>query len=210
MSKAKNIAIAVFLLIAVLSGCTRRVMIRRYYLIEMDPAELSKIVKFTKSVDHSVNVRDFDVDRAYRQTSIVLRSDTHELNYYFYHYWAVRPGLAVADMVYSIVDNSRLFKNCYRGFSYKPDFVIRGHIQQMERVQVKKIVSAHVRGIIILDNTESGETILRYDFDKIVGLGNKNDMNSFVSVISGILFDETNEFLKKCAAHFNIDQPKND
>jgi len=205
MAKAKNYAIAALLLIAVLSGCTRRVMMRRYYLIELDPAKLSKIFKFDNPINHSVDVRDFNVDRAYRQTSIVLRSGTHELNYYYYHYWAVRPGLAVADMVYGIVEHSGLFKNCYRGFSYNPDFIIQGHIQQLERVQIKKIISAHLKGTINLTGAESGEIILRHDFDRIVGLGSKNDMNTFVTEISSILFNETNKFLKKCETHFNKD-----
>jgi len=191
-----------------LAACTRRVMVRRYYLIEVEPTQISKIEKFEKKYDISVDVRDFTVDRAYRQTSIVLRSGTHELNYYYYHYWAVRPGLAIADMVYRITDYSGLFKSCFRGFSYKPRYVIQGNIQQIERVQQDKAVSAHVKGKIHLTGVESGDILVQHTFDRITGLGSKNGIDALVAEISAIVFDETNKFLIKCDAYLGADKKK--
>ena len=208
MIKVKPSNLIVLFLIFIVSSCTRRVMVRKYYLIEADPVKLSKIEKFPKSLDFKVDVRDFTVDRAYRQTSIVLRSGEHELNYYYYHYWAVRPGLAIADMIFRVTEYSGLFTNCYRGFSYQPDYIIQGNIQQLERIQKKKAVSVHIRGNIDFIKAENGEREVHYNFDRIVGLGSKNSMDASVDAVNSIIMEEAVNFTKKCAEYFKVKTPK--
>ena len=87
----KTLLILTLLLSLFWISCSKKSTIRRYYIIEL--ASAGHIARPDTSLfDLKVDVRDFRVARAFDQTRIALRTDSHELNYYFYHHWAVKPS----------------------------------------------------------------------------------------------------------------------
>jgi ABC-type uncharacterized transport system auxiliary subunit len=185
-----------------ISSCGKRAIIRKYYLLEnpglLSPGDLT----ISEPLPFNVDVRDFQVGKAFDQTRITARSGSNELDYYFYHHWAVRPSIALADMVHESIDGARLFQLCTRGYSYRPDFVITGHVMRLERLLEDQSDAAHLAIILELSDVKSEQQVVRHEFDHTTKLDQDRSMNGFANAISEIVFQETNTFIDDIVAHF--------
>ena len=113
--------------------CGKKALIRKYYILDAPRELIETDSTDTVCLPLNVDVRDFQISKAINQTRMALKSDSHELNYYFYHHWAVRPAAAVADMVYQILSRENCFQQLTRGYSSRPRFVLTGDIRHLER-----------------------------------------------------------------------------
>ena len=187
-----------FILILVIGivNCSRKVIIRKYYLLEAQatfpPAEL----ELERPYEFKVVVKDFQVAKAFEQTRIAVRSATHELNYYFYHHWAVRPSAAISEFVYYLVDHAGLFDRCSRGYAVDADFVITGEIHTLERLRTQKNEEAHLRITFRLSDANDDRSLLTYDADRRTPFEGKS-MNEFAGQMSLLLREETEAFIVK-------------
>ncbi len=194
----------IFILIlagAGIAGCGKRAIVSRYYLLEnprpLSPEELT----ITSPLPYNVDVRDFQAGRAFDQTRIAARSSSNELNYYFYHHWALRPSTALADMVYEVIDQAGLFQRCARGYSSHPDLIISGRISRCERLLGDDVDSAHLAVVLELVDRSSERQMLRHEFDRTTELDTDRSMNGFANAISHILLQEAIQFTGHIAAH---------
>jgi ABC-type uncharacterized transport system auxiliary subunit len=186
----------------VVSGCSKSTILRKYYVLEsralLDTTAAHRVVPLLIKVD----VRDFSVAKAFDQTRIAVRTNSNELNYYYYHLWAVRPATAIADVVYERTRALHLFQRCVRGFSVGPDYYISGQIMALERVLIGKREYAHLQGTITLYDARTELPVLERAFDRSFELKDKS-MNGFAGACSSILEDETTAFLPRLIDHFN-------
>jgi len=178
-------------------GCGRRAIIRKYYLLEAQTHMPSEQLGIGGPFTYNVDVRDFRVGPAFEQTRIAVRSGSHELDYYFYHHWAVRPSTAIADMVFELVDDTDLFQQCFRGYSYRPDFLISGHIYSLERVRGESDDAARLKALIELVDMKSELSVVRHEFDRTVNLTADGTMNEFARTVSDIMLQETEGFIQR-------------
>lgn len=177
--------------------CGKKVMIRKYYIIE-SPYSISPVDSTNiNTINVSADVRDFQISRAINQTRIALKSNSHELDYYFYHYWAVRPAAGVADMVFQILSYKNIFKRLTRGYSSQPNYLVTGDIRHLERDETSKKVNAHFAAIFELIDTKANATIVRHEFNRMEPIHNSKSMNAFAETISRILYEETEVFTQK-------------
>jgi len=191
----------IFLVLALsLFACSKRAMIRKFYLLET-PGTVTPIT-VAHQVPFLVDVRDFKVSKAFDQTRIAIRTKSHELNYYYYHHWAVKPSSAIADMIFQLIDNSGLFQRCARGYTFNPDYIITGRINTIERLYIKETESAHLSGVFELVDVKNDSLAIRNEFDKEVLLEDKS-MNGFAVAISNIITDQTENFIKKMETYFS-------
>jgi len=201
--KILNGILAVTVLLTVMLSCGRRVIIRKYYLLENPRLSAPADPAVPQPLPFSVDVRDFQVGKAFDQTRIAARSGSNELDYYFYHHWAVRPSMALAGMVHELVDRAGLFQRCTRGYSYHPDFIITGHIMRLERLlEDADDDSAHLAVVYELIEVVSEKGLVRHEFDHTVSLDQDGSMNGFANTISQTAFQETKIFIEKIVAHF--------
>lgn len=195
----KKLLLVLFLFLFGLSflQCGKRAILRKYYLLYDEDVSQEELPAESARLPFSVDIRDFRVSRAYNQTRIALRSQSHELNYYFYHHWAVRPSAAIADLVYSVIQKSGTFRRCSRGYTFNPDYFITGQIDQIERLQKGKKAFAHITADFVLMDYRSELPALQHHLEQTVELENEKSMNSFAQTISEILHNETEIFIQK-------------
>jgi hypothetical protein len=182
-----------------IASCGKRAIVRKYYLLEnpwtFSPEELT----VADALPYNVDVRDFQVGKAFDQTRIAARSGSNALNYYFYHHWAVRPSIALADMVHELIDHAGLFQRCTRGYSDRPDFIISGQVMRCERILGDDVDAAHLAVVLELIDTASEQQVVRHEFDHTTELGQDGSMNGFANAISHMVFRETIQFADKIA-----------
>jgi ABC-type uncharacterized transport system auxiliary subunit len=195
--KSLKLVIVLFLVGLSFIGCGRRAIIRKYYVLEAQSFIPSERLGIDHPFAYNVDVRNFRVGPAFEQTRIAVRSASHELDYYFYHHWAIRPSTAIADMVFELVDRSGLFQQCFRGYSYRPDFLISGHVYSLERVRDESGDAAHLNVLVELVDVKSEQSVVRHEFDRTVKLTTGGSMNEFARIISDIMLQETEQFIHR-------------
>lgn len=188
------------------SGCSKKAMMRKYYTLEVVSGKDRRIPRFRKTLPFRVEVRDFRVAKAYEQTRMALRTASNELDYYFYHHWAVRPPVAVADLVFRVLDRTRLFQYLSRDYSIRTDYNITGHLFSIERIVTDDKTSAHLAGVFELFDTKGDQIVMRYEFDQSVDMESDLSMNRFAAIISEIIHQEGEAFAKQIASYFDVEE----
>jgi ABC-type uncharacterized transport system auxiliary subunit len=185
-------------------SCSKSAIVRKYYVLEalQNPAKQSM-----QPLPLKLDVRDFTVAKAFDQTRIALRTKSNELNYYYYHLWAVRPATAVADMMYEIMAQLNLFQRCTRGYSIGPDYYISGQVMALERSQAGKKEYAHIMATLSLFDARSELPVLQHNFDQTTELRKDKSMNGFAGASSRILHGEMELFLQKIIEYYQTDKP---
>ena len=186
--------IGLFIFLPFILLCSRKTITRNYYLVELPKTvEISQTIA-TEQLPYIVDVRDFQVAKAFEQTRIALRTASNEINYYHYHHWAVRPAYALSDQLRQTVDRMRLFQQVNRGFSYSPHFIMTGIVHSIERYHINNQQSAHLAVTFQLIDLKTELPVVRYEFDQMKKLEKSKSMNAFAQVISEIFYQETLSF----------------
>ena len=193
--KKHTILILIFSLFFI--QCSKKTMLRKYYVLEIALPQMEASLDSLSALPYRFEVKDMTVAKAYNQTRIALRSASHELNYYYYHNWAVRPPVAISDLVYQIMKNSGVCPNTSRGHMANPDYIVTGYIDQLERNELGDRPVAHISGYFELNQATTDKRVVNYQFNRDMDLVNTHSMNTFADVISTILFEETQGFIRK-------------
>ncbi len=195
----KRSLLFLFLLLCtlVLDACSKKQIIRQYYVIELP--QVTKVPE-TEQLNYNVDVRNFRVGQAFDQTRIAVRTDSHELNYYYYHHWAVKPSQAVADVVYEYLEQTNLFTRTFRGFSYSPDYLVTGEVKSLERVQKNNSWYARIDIRLELIDAENELSVVEDETDLSRALDGKS-MNEFAIVSSQLVLQASQAFFDKVVEH---------
>lgn len=187
---------------AIISGCAKQSLDTSYYLIEFaSNAANPKLVR-PDPIPFKVQVLNFKIPRSYDSIRIIARFSSHQINYYRYSLWAVRPQIAVADLVLQQINAYRLFKDCQREFlDERPDFEITGEVTQIERFESQNFTAAHLKMEFALYNYNNKDIVLTHDFDREVPIPSGN-MTIFAKAISDIVAEESENFLVKVVDYF--------
>lgn len=123
--------LAGIILIVLLAGCAQT-RTTKYYLLDYVPVPTpDRLEQGPWPV--SVRVRDFSIAEAYRRNQIVYRQSAHELRFYNYELWAVKPEYLVTDMMFKHIRDVRLFQELTRSVgAEEADYVLRGEITALE------------------------------------------------------------------------------
>ncbi len=184
-------------------ACTKKAMIRKYYIIDSPSDTLAIDSDINTPVPLHIEVRNFEVAKAFSQMPIALRTRSNELNYYFYHHWAVKPGTGIGDIVFAWLDQSELFQKISRGYTPESDYCLMGHVYAIERFQEKEKASAHLHLKFVLLDHHLGKPLLTHEFDRSKLFTPQKQMNPFAVAVSDILFEEFDIFLEQILLYFN-------
>ena len=116
-----------------------------------------------------VQVKTFDVQRAYNRTEIVFRRDQYELHRDPLHSWITRPGDLFTDAVQQYLRQADLFT--YTGgdrdfYDRRPDYVLTGIVKAVERFDSGDVWAAHLAISMELVRQENAQVIWQKDFDE--------------------------------------------
>jgi len=186
----------------ILAGCAKQQLETSYYLIEFASTARNPALVGRTPLPYRVQVLNFKIPRSYDSNRIIARYSTHQIDYYRYSLWAVRPNVAVADLLVQQVNAYDLFKDCQREFlDERPDYEITGEITQVERFESEKYSAAHLRMDFALYHFESRDIVVRHQFDREAPIPPGN-MSIFAKAVSDIVEEESEVFLVKVMDHF--------
>ncbi len=207
---SKRLEVFIYILFFLLSfyfllstvGCARQTLVTSYFLIEYQPTVTNPRLQLDEPLPYRVQVRNFKIPRSYDSIRIIARFSSHQINYYRYSLWAVRPQIALADLLSQHINAYRMFRDCQREYlEERPDLEITGEIYQIERFESEQYTAAHLRMAINLYDYNSNDRLVSYDFDREVPIPT-GSMTIFAKVISDIVAEETENFLVKVLDHF--------
>lgn len=116
-----------------------------------------------------VQVKTFDVQRAYNRTEIIFRRDQYELHRDPLHNWVTRPGDLFTDAVEQYLRQADLFT--YMGgdrdfYDRRPDYILSGIVKAVERFDSGDVWAAHLAMSMELVRQEDALVIWQKDFDE--------------------------------------------
>ena len=160
-------------LAAILSGCAQllggdaKLPQRRYFKLHIEPLRGS-MEGSERPYPFRVQVKGFEMPRAYDRTNIIRRRDQYELRRDPLHHWMERPGDMITDAVKQYLRQADLFT--YVGgdrdfFEHRPDYVFSGSIKAIERFDSGDVWAAHLVMTMELVRQDDGKVIWQTDFD---------------------------------------------
>ena len=199
----KNRYILTALLLTILTaGCTRQMLVTSYYLLEYQPSQKNELLQLDSPIPSRIQVMNFKIPRSYDSIRIIARFSSHQINYYRYNLWAVRPQVAVADMLVQHINAYHLFKDCQREYlEERPDYEITGEINQIERFDSEEYSAAHLKMRLDFYEYDSKERVVTHQFDREVPIPTES-MTIFAKAVSDIVEQETENFLVKVVEYF--------
>ncbi|MFN3821558.1 MAG: ABC-type transport auxiliary lipoprotein family protein [bacterium] len=197
--------ITLLILTLIFIGCAKPQMVTSYYILEYNPQPLNPRLKLPQPLPYRIQVRNFKIPRAYDSVRIIARYSAHQINYYRYSLWAVRPQIAVSDLLVTHINAYRLFKDCQREFlGERPDYEITGEIQQIERFESELYIGAHLKMRFELYHYETLDLLVIHECDREVTV--PPQMEIFVKAISDLVYEEAETFLEKVVNYFTVQQ----
>ncbi len=186
------------IILFLLSGClSQRKATTKYYLIEM-PDSLEFSVREKKPyLNGYCNISTVQVPPAFNTQKIAVRSNTHEIKYYSYHFWAQRTDETLTMTLEDYFLRSSVFEGIStRYLSTPPDYKIVTNVYQIEIVEQGEEISAHLSLEFRLTDTKENKLLLVHKVDRNKLLLNK-DLNLFAGAISDLLYEELNIFSER-------------
>ncbi|RMD86264.1 MAG: hypothetical protein D6813_15160 [Calditrichaeota bacterium] len=186
-----------------LGGCLgRKEVFYKYYLVEFPTVRDSTLSKNYTNSKFSCEILPVEIHPAYSSTRIAVRMNSHELDYFAYHRWAVRPAELFVLTAENYLRESHLFASVSTQIRRRlPEFQVKIKIQQLEAIQQDKKFSAHLNLELQLLETTSGEILITEKSNSIQPLP-ENDLNLFASTISQIYLHTLNRFAEKISSYF--------
>ena len=169
---------------------------RKYFIFEFTNQDYPSVQRADTTFDVIVDVRDFRVARAFDQTRIAIRTQSNELNYYYYHHWAVRPSYAIPALVYDYFEYKNAFRRINRGISYNPDYIIIGEVKSIERIQTRAGDVAHTHIIFEFQQADNEIAVVKHEATLTDKLDDPS-MNRFVKTLNTSLVFTLETFKEK-------------
>ena len=161
-------------LAAALAGCAQmlggdaKLPQRRYFKLHIEPLRGS-LEGSERPYPFQVQVKGFEVPRAYDRTHLIRRRDQYELRRDNLHHWMERPGDMITDAVKQYLRQADLFT--YVGgdrdfFEHRPDYVFSGSVKAIERFDSGDLWAAHLVMTMELARQADGQVIWQTNFDE--------------------------------------------
>jgi ABC-type uncharacterized transport system auxiliary subunit len=178
-----------------LTGCmSQQAVIQKHYTIENPGYQDNVTPDSIQVIPVSCEIEQVEISPVYDRNQIVNRSDSHEISYYKYHQWAVKPSLAVMELIKNYLEKANLFKSVSTRYNRDiPNYRFTTAIHQLEVVEIQDQFSAHVTLEFCILNNANNRVLLQHEADRIVPLSEKN-LNLFARAVSEILYTELEKF----------------
>jgi len=194
--KIKPIVIMIIFCSIFIIGCSKKAMIRKYYVLEPDTLITSGDLNISEPLPYSVDIREFNIAKAFGQPRIAVRLESHKINYYYYHLWATHPSSAITYMVFRLIEGCGMFQKTVLGFSIDSDYIVTGNVHKLELIEREDDLFAHLNiSYNFIDNSDD-KVIVRTNSNREVKLKEKS-INDFASEISNLIKETTYDFLFK-------------
>ena len=182
------------LLLLITSCISEQSVTNKYYVISMLNEQGEIETKGFETIPGSCEIGQVEINPVYESNQIVNRSDSHEISYYKYHHWAVRPSVVIVDLIQNYLESEDIFQSVSTRLSRAiPDYRFATRINHIEVIEDNDAFSAHISiEFRIIDNS-TNRVLIKHDADRTRTLSSK-DLNMFARAVSGILLSELKAF----------------
>ena len=204
----KNLKIVVSALLLIIPGimvlqCSQSTIQRQYYLLDYPGVVKDSTLVPESPYPVKVMVQTMKLPRTFDRTNIVVRYSAHQIDYYRYRYWAIKPQIIISDLIARQLQSYRLFNKCEREFlDENPDYEIVGYINAIEKFHNDEYIAAHLSMTIYLRKSDDFTLVVKHQFDREERLY-QDDMAYFSKKLSDILREEIQKFTRKNIEYFN-------
>jgi ABC-type uncharacterized transport system auxiliary subunit len=192
----------IFLLILatglLLPGCRGgRALTTRYYLLEYPEDVSVNSPESSATIGRSCFVNIVEVYPPFATNQIAHRENTHELSYYAFNQWAVRPEASLTRILLDFLDKYRIFEQLYTTHpSPETDYTIDTAVQRMEIVSENNDYHASIAVRFRLIDNISGEIAAEHTTRSMKEM-KQRDINLFAGAISSMFVEELGTFISE-------------
>lgn len=137
----------------------------RYYLLEYVPQPSQERLA-RGPWPARVRLKDFSIAEAYRRNQIVYRASAHEMRFYNYELWAVKPEYLVTDMLFRHFRDARMFQELTRSVEQEEaDYILKGEVTALEEYDNEDQWYAHLALAMSLQNSRTLEVVWSHTWD---------------------------------------------
>ena len=197
-------ACGLLLLATSLAGCTQflggnaELPQRRWFKVNVEPMR-NALENSERPYPFQMQIKSFDVSRAYNRNELIVRRDQYELQRDNLHHWMERPGDMFTDVVKQYLRQADLFT--YIGgdrdfYERRPQYLLSGTIKAIERFDSGDVWAAHLAMSMELVRQEDGKVIWQDDFDaeRTVFFP---EMKHTVAAFSAILAEQMKKYIRQ-------------
>lgn len=153
--------------IVLLAGCTAA-PVKKLYVLNYEPAALSRRTSPTPWPT-TIRIRDLAIDNAYDRLQITYRQSPFEMQYYFYHIWAVKPSGMLSDLIMRHLLRVNLVSSVVRRFDEsetRPEYELTGTVEAIEEYDSEEVMFARLALRLRLIRLKDNMTIYQRRFDR--------------------------------------------
>ncbi len=198
----KRFFLLIFSVFLIAGGCLpRRSVPARYYILEY-PAGLEVTIDPEEGpVRQSCLVNTVDIHPAYSTNQIAIKEDSHEIRYFAFNQWAVRPEQSFTALVVDFLNDYNIFQSVYSRptLLIEPDYILETTIQHLVLTEEDNNHLARLSINYRLRDNKNDEVVLNHKVDRKQVIEAKN-LNLFAAAISTIFIEELEEFTKSILA----------
>lgn len=140
---------------------------------------------------------------AYSSHSIALREDSHQLSYFRFNEWAVRPELVIQKMVDDFMKENQVFEELVPGRAVmSAAYLLETEINHLEVDNREDVFRARMHVEFRLRDNETSEVLVTHREDRIETLEGRN-LNAFAEAVSRMFIEELATFTESFTTELN-------
>lgn len=176
-------------------GCaSRKPVTKKYYVIDLPKNDATLLGDSLNTIDKYCEISNVAVYPAYATRQMVIRSKSHEINYFVHHEWAVRPEEILTKLVEEFLKKHMVFKDAsIRFWKEVPEVKVESTVYHFEILEQKGDFMAHLNIEFRLVDSETGNILKKHSANNSKKL-EKKDLNLFASKMSEMFHQELKTF----------------
>ncbi len=177
------------------AGClTRKPPVVKYYVLEYPGKE--SVPSFETTIKGSCLVKPVEVSAAYSSNQIAIRENTHELRYFAFNMWAVRPEQALTGIMLRFLDDHQVFEELRSpGLVQEADYTLETRVYNLEVDTEGRDYKARLYIEFSLVDNNQNRLVKEYRIDRNIPLQDR-DLNLFAAATSTIFVELLAAFLE--------------
>ncbi len=194
MKRQQIVLLAVLLILAGCGGS--RPVVHQFFLLETPPGKAFEWPDNLHAIAGSCEVENVRVAPPYASHQIAVREDSHQLRFFTFNEWAVRPDQQLTQIVIDFFEEHHVFGSVMHGrIAERTDYVVETNVVHMEldnrqddfharlHVEFKLISLADVDPVGVVHHVANRSEPL-----------NEKNINEFAATVSRLFMDELHAF----------------
>ena len=181
----------------VMAGCrTSQPVVYKYYLLEFNAGQMLEWPERIAGIPASCEITTVQIAPAYSGSRIAVREASHQIRYFTFNEWAIRPEQGLTRIALDYLDAHRVFDTVKHGRPVVPaDYLLDTHVYHIELDARGEVFRARLHVEFQLTDA-AGTVIGTYSSDEYRTLPEKN-VNGFAEAVSELFVDALHTFSVK-------------